>query len=190
MCMCLVWRRPPFIITPCMRREDETLAKLSSFTSGLSSKRRGQDKKKEKEEEKEQAEAEAYHGQVCVGGVERGAVERRTGWGLPPAFWRCGPAAPSPPCLSAPSPPPPPCALLPTQHIYPPPPSPCQNQVTEKSDILDGGDADEDDADWFVGGLRFKKHVDDAFRADDYVTIPGGGGGHKGRGKGKEGGRW
>ncbi len=39
-------------------------------------------------------------------------------------------------------------------------------QVTQRTDILDGGDADEDDADWYKGGLKFKKHVDDAFRAD------------------------
>lgn len=58
------------------------------------------------------------------------------------------------------------------------------NQVTERADILDGGESDEDDQDWFVGGLKFKKHVDDAFRADDYVTIPGGQQKEKGKGKG------
>lgn len=63
-------------------------------------------------------------------------------------------------------------------------------QVLEGDSLLDG----EDDAgdDWFVGGLKFKKHIDDAYRggdgrrADDYVVIQekAGGGGGKGGGGG------
>jgi hypothetical protein len=49
-------------------------------------------------------------------------------------------------------------------------------QVLE--DTLDGDDDDADDRAWFAGKLKFKKHIDDAYRggdgrkADDYVTIP------------------
>lgn len=50
----------------------------------------------------------------------------------------------------------------------------------------------------FVGGLKFKKHVDDLYRTDDYVTIPSKsksapgkkGGGFGGGGGGDKGGRW
>lgn len=53
----------PFSIDPPKNgshREEETLAKLSSFSSGLFSKRREAGGKGDKEE------GEAYHGQVCM----------------------------------------------------------------------------------------------------------------------------
>jgi hypothetical protein len=87
-----------------------------------------------------------------------------------------------------------PTTINPSPHL----PYHLKQQVTQQKDILDGGEDDEDDQGWFVGGLKFKRHVDDAFRTDDYVTIPSqsqgpprrgvdGGGGAVGRG---EGGRW
>lgn len=50
-------------------------------------------------------------------------------------------------------------------------------QVMEEGDslLLDGPDDAGDD--WFVGGLKFKKHIDDQFRggdgrrADDYIVV-------------------
>ena len=42
-----------------------------------------------------------------------------------------------------------------TYHTY----IPTYLQITQQKDILDGGDEDEDDEGWFVGGLKFKKHV-------------------------------
>jgi len=66
-------------------------------------------------------------------------------------------------------------------------------QVTQKKDILDGGEEGEDDEGWFVGGLKFRRHVDDAFRGGDgrevdgYVTVvPGRGGGREGGREGRE----
>jgi hypothetical protein len=85
-------------------REDETLAKLERFRSGLHKVRKEAGPEPEKE-------VEAYHGQVL-------------------------------------------------------------------EDTLDGDDDDADDRAWFAGKLKFKKHIDDAYRggdgrkADDYVTIP------------------